>query len=64
MITLADAEGEKNMSLPVVIIAIVAAILLLVSLVTKTRWLTLISIFLFLVAAWLIIGKWFTGLSF
>lgn len=60
----AVTKGEICLSLPVLIIGIIGVILLLVSLVKKIRWLTLISIFLFLIVGWLIIGEMLTGVSF
>lgn len=64
MVCLLSEKGRKRMSLPVMIIGIIGIILLLISLVKKIRWLTLVSIFLFLIVAWLIIGEMLTGVSF
>lgn len=47
-----------------IIVAIIALLVLIGGLVSKIRWLVLISIFLFLMAAWMIIGELLTGIKF
>jgi len=53
-----------TLSTPVIVVSIIALLCLLIGYVGKVRWLTLISIFLFLVAAWMLISEYFTGIKF
>jgi len=53
-----------TLSTPVIVVTIIAILALLVGFIGKIRWLTLISIFLFLVAAWMLIGEYLTGIEF
>ncbi len=53
-----------TLSTPVIVVTIIAILALLVGLIGKIRWLTLISIFLFLVAAWMLIGEYLTVIEF
>jgi len=59
-------EGAKRMpiSTSTIIVAIIATLCLIGSLIGKIRWLTLIAIFLYLIAAWMIVGEYFTGIKF
>lgn len=54
------------MSLPTsaIILAIIALCVFIGGLVSKLRWLVLISIFLFLMAAWMVIGEFLTDIEF
>ena len=54
------------MSIPTsaIILAIIALLVLIGGLVSKFRWLVLISIFLFLMAAWMVIGEFLTDIEF
>ena len=47
-----------------IIVAIIATLCLIGSLIGKIRWLTLIAIFLYLIAGWMITGEYFTGIKF
>lgn len=51
-------------STSVIIVAVIALLALIGSFIGKIRWLTLISIFLFLVAAWMLISEILTGIKF
>lgn len=58
--------GGEKMSLPTsaIVLAIIALLVLVGGLVSKFRWLVLISIFLFLMAAWMVIGEFLTDMEF
>lgn len=60
------ATGGEKMSLPTpaIILAVIALFVLIGGLVSKFRWLVLISIFLFLMAAWMVIGEFLTDIEF
>lgn len=60
------ATGGEKMSLPTsaIILAIIALCVFIGGLVSKLRWLVLISIFLFLMAAWMVIGEFLTDIEF
>lgn len=50
--------------LSAIILAIIALLVLIGGLVSKFRWLVLIAIFLFLMAAWMILGELLTDIEF
>ena len=47
-----------------IILAIIAALVLIGGFVSKFRWLSLIAIFLFLMAGWMILGEFLTDIEF
>lgn len=57
-------ENKMPISTSVIVIAIIALLTLIVSFIGKFRWLTLISIFLFLIAAWMMLSEILTGTKF
>lgn len=57
-------EEDMSISISIIIVAIIALLALIGGLVTKLRWMTLISVFLFLIAGWMIVAEFFTDMKF
>ncbi len=57
-------EEDMSISISIIIVAIIALLALIGGFVTKFRWMTLISVFLFLIAAWMLVAEFFTDMTF
>lgn len=66
LLNVVAVRGEEDMSISIsiIIVTIIALLALIGGFVTKFRWMTLISVFLFLIAGWMIVAEFFTDMKF